>query len=155
MEERTARESAVAEIGAGGRTSTGGDGELDWGARDPADSNGYTCEPHARRSEGERLGSFTNDEGARVAAMARRSTLQLGDKSGEGTGRRGSLGVCEGGAEVPWGRLYRLEIEGEGGFPAGMSINGRGLEGELRGRGIMEGNGRLKRGNEGRASLRV
>jgi hypothetical protein len=62
MEGRMARESTVAEIGAGGRTSTGSDGELDWGARDPADSNGYTCEPRARRrSEGERLGSFTDD----------------------------------------------------------------------------------------------
>jgi hypothetical protein len=47
MEGRTERESTVAEIGTGGRTSTGGDGELDWGARDPADSNGYTCEPQA------------------------------------------------------------------------------------------------------------
>jgi hypothetical protein len=33
MEGRTARELMVVEIGAGGRTSTGGDGELDWGAR--------------------------------------------------------------------------------------------------------------------------
>jgi hypothetical protein len=37
------------------------------------------------------------------------------------------------GTEVPWGRLYRLGIEGEGGFPAGMAINGRDLDGELRG----------------------
>jgi hypothetical protein len=41
--------------------------------------------------------------------------------------------VQRGGTEVPWGRLYRLGIEGEGGFPAGMAINGRGLDGELRG----------------------
>jgi hypothetical protein len=33
--------AAAAEINAGGRTSTGGDSELDWGAREPADSNGY------------------------------------------------------------------------------------------------------------------
>jgi hypothetical protein len=107
MEGRMARESTVAEIGAGGRTSTGGDGELDWGARDPADSNGYTCEPQARRrSEGERLGSFTDDEGARAAAMARRPALQLGGKGGEGTGRRGSLGVCKGGVRRCPGGAY-------------------------------------------------
>jgi hypothetical protein len=63
--------------------------------------------------------------------------------------------VRRGAAEVPWGRLYRLGIEGEGGFPAGMAINGRGLDGELRGEGIGKGNNRLKRGNEGRASLRA
>jgi hypothetical protein len=34
--------AAAAEINAGGRTSTGDDGELDWGTREPADSNGYT-----------------------------------------------------------------------------------------------------------------
>jgi hypothetical protein len=92
------RESTVAEIGAGGRTSTGGDSEPDWGARDPADSNGYTCGPQARRrSEGEMLGGFTNDGGARAAAMARRPALQFGCKGGKGTGRRGSMRVCEGG----------------------------------------------------------
>jgi hypothetical protein len=105
MEGRTARESTVAKIGAGGRTSTGGDGGPNWGARDPADSNGYTCEPQARRSEGERLGSFTDDEGARAAAMARRPALQLGGKGGEGTGRRESLGVCEGGCGGALGAL--------------------------------------------------
>jgi hypothetical protein len=35
-----------------------------------------------------------------------------------------------------------------------MAINGRGLDGELRGE-IKEGNRRLERGNEGRASLRA
>jgi hypothetical protein len=95
MEGRMARESTVAEIGAGGRTSTGG--EPDWSARDPADLNGFTCEPQARRrSEGERSGSFTDDGGARAAAMARRPALQFGGKGGDGTGRCGSLGVCEG-----------------------------------------------------------
>jgi hypothetical protein len=34
-------EAAAAEINAGGRSSTGGDGELDWDAREPADSIGY------------------------------------------------------------------------------------------------------------------
>jgi hypothetical protein len=36
--------AAAAEINTGGRSSTGGDGELDWGARGPVDSNGYTNE---------------------------------------------------------------------------------------------------------------
>jgi hypothetical protein len=77
------------------------------GRKDPADSNGYTCEPQARRrSEGERLGSFTDDEGARAVAMARRPALQLGGKGGEGTGRRGSLGVCEGGLRRCPGGAY-------------------------------------------------
>jgi hypothetical protein len=35
-------EAAAAEIKTGGRSSTGGDGELDWGAREPAFSIGYT-----------------------------------------------------------------------------------------------------------------
>jgi hypothetical protein len=34
--------AAAAEINAGDRTSTGGDSELDWGAREPVDLNGYT-----------------------------------------------------------------------------------------------------------------
>jgi hypothetical protein len=34
-------EAAAAEINIGGRSSTGGDGELDWGAWEPADSIGY------------------------------------------------------------------------------------------------------------------
>jgi hypothetical protein len=34
--------AAAAEINTGGRSSTGGDGELDWGALEPADSIGYT-----------------------------------------------------------------------------------------------------------------
>jgi hypothetical protein len=42
MGEDLMEEAAAAEINAGGRTSTGSDGELDWGAREPADSNGYT-----------------------------------------------------------------------------------------------------------------
>jgi hypothetical protein len=88
------------EIDAGGRASTGGGGELDWGARDPADPNRYTCEPRARRrGEGELLRSFTDGEGARAAAMARQPALQLGGKGGEGTGRRGCLGGGEGEAE--------------------------------------------------------
>jgi hypothetical protein len=70
------------EIDAGGRASTDGGGELDWGARVPADSNGYTCEPRTRRrSEGERLRSFTDKEGARAAAMVRRPALQIGGKA--------------------------------------------------------------------------
>jgi hypothetical protein len=98
MEGRTARESMVAEIGAGGQTSTGGGGELNLGARDPVDLNGYTCEPHARRrSEREGLGGFTVDGEARAAAMARRPALQLGGEGGEGMGRRGSLRLCKGG----------------------------------------------------------
>jgi hypothetical protein len=96
--ERTTEKTTAAEIDVGGRTSTGSDGEPDWGARDPVDSTGYTREPQARRrSEGERLGGITDDGGARAAPMARRPVLQFGGEGGEGTGRRGSLGLCEGG----------------------------------------------------------
>jgi hypothetical protein len=42
MGEDLVEEAAAAEINAGGRTSTCGDGKLDWGAREHADSNGYT-----------------------------------------------------------------------------------------------------------------
>jgi hypothetical protein len=59
------------------------------------------------------LGSFTDDEGARAAAVARRPALQLGGKGGEGTGRRGSLDVGEGGCRGALGCLYRLERGGE------------------------------------------
>jgi hypothetical protein len=108
----------------------------DWSARDPADLNGYTCEPQVRRrSEGERLGGFTDDGGARAAAMARRPALQFGGKGGEGTGRRGSLGVCEGGYAGALGRLYRLGWHREAvprrPWPSSMA----GLDGKLRGKG--------------------
>jgi hypothetical protein len=125
MEGRTARESMVAEIGTGGQISTGGCDELNLGARDPVDSNGYTCEPHARRrSEREGLGGFTVDGEARAAAMARRSALQLGGEGGAGTGRRGSLRLCKGGYGGALGRLYRLGVAPGGGSPAAMAING-------------------------------
>jgi hypothetical protein len=95
--ERAAGKAATMEIGAGGRKSRSAAESSVGGARDPTDSNRYTCKlPMRRRSEGERLGSFTDDEGARAAAMARRPALQLGGKGGEGTGRRGSLDVGEG-----------------------------------------------------------
>jgi hypothetical protein len=45
----------------------------------------------------------------------------------------GAWECAKGSTEVPWGRLYRLEMEGKGGFPAGMAINGCGLDGELGG----------------------
>jgi hypothetical protein len=66
-----------AEIDAGGRNSRSAAAGSIGGARDPADLNRCTCEPRARRrSEGEGLGSFTDGEGARAAAMARRPVLQ-------------------------------------------------------------------------------
>jgi hypothetical protein len=112
--ERETGEMVAVEIDAGGRASTGGGGELDWCERDPTDSNRYTCEPRARRkSEGERLRSFTDGEGSRAAAMARRTALQLGGKGSEGTGRRGSLGVGEGEAEGGPGCLNRHGKGGE------------------------------------------
>jgi hypothetical protein len=93
---------------------------------DPVDSNGYTCEPHAqRRNEGEGLGGFTDDGGARAAAMARRSALQFSGEGGEGMGSRGSLGLCEGGYGGALGRLYRLGVAQGGGSPAAMAINGQ------------------------------
>jgi hypothetical protein len=57
------------------------------------------------RSEGERLGSFTDGEGARAAAMARRPTLQSGASAARGTGRCGSSGIGEGGCGEALGAL--------------------------------------------------
>jgi hypothetical protein len=75
--ERVAGKWTAAEIDAGGRNSRSAAAGSIEGSRDPADLNRCTCEPRARRrSEGEGLGSFTDGEGARAAAMARRPVLQ-------------------------------------------------------------------------------
>jgi hypothetical protein len=75
--ERVAGKSPAVEIVVGGRNSRSAAAGSIGGARDPADLNRCTCEPRERRrSEGEGLGSFTDDEGARAAAMARRPALQ-------------------------------------------------------------------------------
>jgi hypothetical protein len=58
-----------------------------------------------RRSERKGLGSFTDNGGARAAAMARRPMLQIGGKCGEGTGRRESLVLSEGGCGGALGSL--------------------------------------------------
>jgi hypothetical protein len=72
-----ARQRATVEVDAGGRNSRSAAAGSIGGARDPADLNRCTCDPRARRrSEGEGLGSFTDGEGARAAAMARRPVLQ-------------------------------------------------------------------------------
>jgi hypothetical protein len=47
---------------------------------------------------------------------------------------------------VLWGCLYRPEGSPGGGSPAASPLTAAGLDGELRGRGIKGGNGRLKRG---------
>jgi hypothetical protein len=63
--ERAAWKAATVEISAGGRKSRSAAASSAGGARDPVNSNRYTCMlPMRRRSEGERLGSFTDDEGA-------------------------------------------------------------------------------------------
>jgi hypothetical protein len=86
-----------------------------------------------RRSEEGELGSLTDGEGARVAAMAWRSALRSVTRECEGKGRHGSLGVCEGGAEVPSGCLYRPGRGGEG-APGGHGHQWPcGLDGESRG----------------------
>jgi hypothetical protein len=146
----------VAEIGAYGRTfqqaatasSIGVQGTL----RIRMDTRvSLRCEEVKERDSG--VSPTTRELGRRQWRGGRRSnSVTIAARAREGVG---AWECANGGAEVPWGRLYRLKIEGEGGFPADMAINGRGLEGELRGRGIMEGNGRLKKGNEGRASLRA
>jgi hypothetical protein len=81
--------------------------------------------------------------------MARRPALQLGGKGGEGTGRCGSLDVGEGGAEVPWGRLYRLARGGKAASQRPWPSMAAALI-ELRGEGLRRGgNGRLMRGKGG------
>jgi hypothetical protein len=112
--ERAAGKTATVEISTDSRKLRSAAASSVRGARDPTNSNRYTCKlPMRRRSEGERLGSFTDDEGARAAAMARRPALQLGGNSGEGMGRRGSLDVGEEGCGGALGRLYRLGRGGE------------------------------------------
>jgi hypothetical protein len=71
------------------------------GARDPAGLNRCTCKPPMRRRSKGKLGGVTGNEEARAAAMARQPALHAVARACEGKGRRGSLGVCEGGVEVP------------------------------------------------------
>jgi hypothetical protein len=115
------------------------------GAREPADLNRCMCKPPMRRrSEEGGLGGVTDGEEARAVAMARRSTPQAVARACQGKGRHGSLGVCEGGAEVPWGCLYRLGRGGEG-APGGHGHQWPcGLDGKSRG-GIKDG----KRASDG------
>jgi hypothetical protein len=76
-------EAAVTEINAGGRTSTGGDGELDWAHGSLRIRMGTRMISQMRRgSEREGLRSFTDGGRARAAAMARRPAVQLGGTSG-------------------------------------------------------------------------
>jgi hypothetical protein len=123
-------EAAVAEINAGDRTSTGGDGELDWGAREPVDSNGYTNEftnAKRKRTGGveelhQRRKSSESGNGAAAGGPTRcHQRLGHGEVCGLGFERRGCAGV-------PWERLNRLGVAPGGGSPAAMAINSR-LEG--------------------------
>jgi hypothetical protein len=83
--------------------SMGGGGELDLGAMDPVDSNRYTCEPQARRrNEGEGLGGFNDDGGARAAAMAWRPALQSVAKAARAREGVGAWDCAKGGTEVAW-----------------------------------------------------
>jgi hypothetical protein len=75
---RAAGKTATVEIGAGGRNSRSAAAGSIGAARDPVKKNRCTSEPRARkRSEGEGLGSFTDGEGARAAAMAQRPAFQM------------------------------------------------------------------------------
>jgi hypothetical protein len=123
-------EAAAAEINTGGRTSTGSDGELDWGARGPADSNGYmnkfTNTKKKRTGGVEELHRWRKSSGGGNGAAAGGPTrwhkrLGHGEACELGFERRGSAGVL-------WGRLNRLGGAPGGGSPAAMAINGR-LEG--------------------------
>jgi hypothetical protein len=72
-EERAAGKAATTKIDVGGRNSKTAAAGSVGGARDPADLNRRTSKPPMqRRSEGGELGRFTDGEGARTAAMARR-----------------------------------------------------------------------------------
>jgi hypothetical protein len=96
------------------------------GAMDLVDSNRYTCEPQARRrSEGEGLEGFTDDGGARAAAMARRPALQSVAKAARAREGVGAWDCAKGGYGGALGRLYRLGVARGGGSPAAMAINGR------------------------------
>jgi hypothetical protein len=95
-------EAAAAEINTGVRTSTGGDGELDWGTRGPADSNGYMNKfTNAKRKrtggvEGlhRRRKSSGGGNGAVAGAPTRwHKRLGRGEACGLGFERRGSAGV--------------------------------------------------------------
>jgi hypothetical protein len=123
-------EAAAAKINAGDRTSTGGDDELNWGAREPADSNRYTNEftnAKRKRTGGveelhRRRKSTGSGNGAAAGGPTRwHKRLGHGEACGLGFERRGSAGVL-------WGCLNRLEGAPGGGSPAAMAINGR-LEG--------------------------
>jgi hypothetical protein len=75
--------TAAAEINAGGRSSTGGDGELDWAHGSLRIRMGTRISSQMRRgSEREELRSFTDGGRARAAAMVRRPALPLGGKGG-------------------------------------------------------------------------
>jgi hypothetical protein len=148
--EKAVGEAATAKIDTSGRISkTAAVGSVG-GARDPADLNKSTSEPPMRsRSEEEGLESFTDDEGARAAAMGRRLALRSVTQACEGKGRCGSLGVCEGGSEVPWGCLYRPERGGEG-APGGHGHQGHAAlmgnhEGGFKERKRPSDGGRVKR----------
>jgi hypothetical protein len=96
------------------------------GAMDPVDSNRYTCEPQARRkNEGEGLGSFTDDGGARAAVMARRPALQSVAKAARAQEGVGAWECAKGGYGGALGRLYRLGVARGGASPAAMAINGQ------------------------------
>jgi hypothetical protein len=142
-EERATGEAATTKIDAGGRNSRTAVVRSVGDVRDPTNLNRCTSKlPMRRRSGSGELGSVTDGEEARAVAMARRPALQAAAMACEGKGRRGSSGVCEGGAEVPRGRLYRLGSGGEG------APGGHGHAGLM---GIQEGGFKeKKRLNDGR-----
>jgi hypothetical protein len=76
-------EAAAAEINAGDRTSTGGDGESIGAHGSLRIRMGTRMSSQMRRgSKREGLRSFTDGGRARAAAMARRPAVQLGGTSG-------------------------------------------------------------------------
>jgi hypothetical protein len=105
VEERAVGKAATTKIDASGRNSKTAAASSVGGVRDPADLNRCTSKPPMQRSGEVELGSVTDGEEARASAMARWSALQAVASACEGKGRRGSLGVCEGGCGGALGAL--------------------------------------------------
>jgi hypothetical protein len=105
VEERAAGKAATVKIDADDRNSKTAAASSAGGVRDPADLNRCTSKPPMQRSGEVELGSVIDGEEARAAAMARWPTLQAVARACEGKGRRGSLGVCEGGCGGALGAL--------------------------------------------------
>jgi hypothetical protein len=145
-EERAAGKAATAKIDVGGRNSkTAATGSVG-GTRDPEDMNRRTSKPPMRRrSEEGELGSFTDGEGARAAAMARRLVLQSVTRRAREREGVGAWVCAKGVWRCPGGAYIGSGEEGKG-LPVAMAINGHAaLMGNQEG-GLRSGNCRLMAG---------